>query len=190
MKSCLSVWQHFPSASKIYFKISFMQVYFPHIYAWEVFILSLFLKVIPALYRLLYWQTSLSVHTWKMLLSFGWLCFLWEFCHSYLCFSIFNEFLNFLSQTANNTFSLSLASRNLILILFLFNHPVMSNFCNPMDYSMPGLSVPHHLLKFAQVHVHCISDAILSSHPLMLSSPSALNFSQHQGLFQWVSCSH
>ena len=29
---------------------------------------------------------------------------------------------------------------------------------------MPGLSVPHHLLKFAQVHVHCIGDAIQSSH--------------------------
>ena len=28
--------------------------------------------------------------------------------------------------------------------------------CNPMDYSMPGLSVAHHLSRFAQVHVHCI----------------------------------
>ena len=27
-------------------------------------------------------------------------------------------------------------------------------------------------------------------HPLMLRSPSAPNLSQHQGLFQWVSCSH
>ena len=25
-----------------------------------------------------------------------------------------------------------------------------------MDCSMPGLTVPHHLLKFAQVHAHCI----------------------------------
>ena len=29
-----------------------------------------------------------------------------------------------------------------------------------MDCSTPGLSVPYQLLKFAQVHVHCISDAI------------------------------
>ena len=28
------------------------------------------------------------------------------------------------------------------------------------------------------------------SHPLMPSSPSARNLSQHQGFFQWVSCSH
>ena len=56
--------------------------------------------------------------------------------------------------------------------------------CNPMDGSMPGLPVPHHLLKFAQVRIHCVSDATQPSHPLTPSSPSALNLSQHQGLFQ------
>ena len=61
---------------------------------------------------------------------------------------------------------------------------------NPMDCSMPGLPVPHHLPKFAQVHVHCIGDAIQSSHPLMPSSLSALSLSPHQGLLQRVSCSH
>ena len=54
--------------------------------------------------------------------------------------------------------------------------------CDPMDCSTPGLPVPHHLLEFAQVHVHCLSDAIQPSHPLLPSSPSALNLSQHQGL--------
>ena len=47
-----------------------------------------------------------------------------------------------------------------------------------VDYSMPGLPVPHHLLEFTQVHVHCTSDAIQPSHPLTLSSPSALSLSQ------------
>ena len=74
--------------------------------------------------------------------------------------------------------------------LLLFSHPAMSDLCDPMDCSTLGLSVPHHLLKFAQVHVHCISDAIQPSYPLMPSSPSALNLSQHQELFQWVSCLH
>ena len=32
--------------------------------------------------------------------------------------------------------------------------------CNLMDCSTPGLPAPHHLLKFAQVHVHCIGDVI------------------------------
>ena len=62
--------------------------------------------------------------------------------------------------------------------------------CNSIDYSMPGLSVPHHLPKFAQVHVHCIDDAIQPSHPLTPSSSSAFSLSQHQGLFQWVGCLH
>ena len=44
----------------------------------------------------------------------------------------------------------------------------------------------HHLLKFAQVHVHCIGDAVQPSHSLTPFSPSALNLSQHQGLVQWV----
>ena len=51
--------------------------------------------------------------------------------------------------------------------------------CYTMDCSTPGLLVPHHFPKFAQVHVHCISDAIQLSHSLMPSSPSALNLSQH-----------
>ena len=62
--------------------------------------------------------------------------------------------------------------------------------CDPMDCSTPGLPVPYHLLEFAQVHVHCIGDAVQQSHPLTPSSPSVLNLSQHQGLFQWVICSH
>ena len=37
-------------------------------------------------------------------------------------------------------------------------------FVTPMDCSMPGLLVPHCLLEFAQVHVHCIGDAVQLSH--------------------------
>ena len=55
--------------------------------------------------------------------------------------------------------------------------------CDPKICGMPGLPVPHHLLNFPQVHVHCIGDAIHPSHPLMPSS-SALNLSQHQGPLQ------
>ena len=59
--------------------------------------------------------------------------------------------------------------------------------CNPMDCSVPGSPVLHRLLEFAQIHVHWVGDAIQSSHPLSPPSPPALNLSQHQGLFQWVS---
>ena len=53
-------------------------------------------------------------------------------------------------------------------------------FSNPMECHMPGLPVPHHFLDFAQVHVHCIHNAIQPSHPLSLSSPSAFCLSQHK----------
>ena len=33
--------------------------------------------------------------------------------------------------------------------------------CNPMDCSTPGFPVLHHLLEFAQTHVHGAGDAIL-----------------------------
>ena len=63
--------------------------------------------------------------------------------------------------------------------------------CDPMNCSMPGLPVPYSsLLEFAQVHIHCIGDAIQPSQPLMPSHPFALNISQRQGLFQWVGCSY
>ena len=52
------------------------------------------------------------------------------------------------------------------------------------------LPVPHHLPEFAQVHVQGVTDAVQPSHPLSPSLPSAFNLSQHQGLFQWVGCSH
>ena len=58
--------------------------------------------------------------------------------------------------------------------------------CDPVACSTPGFPIPHLLLEFAQVHVHWISDAIQSSHPLLPSSPSALNSSQRQGLFRWA----
>ena len=61
--------------------------------------------------------------------------------------------------------------------------------CNPINCSMPGLPVHHQLPESTQTHVHWVGDAIQPSHPLLSSSP-ALNLSQHQGLFQWVSSSY
>ena len=60
---------------------------------------------------------------------------------------------------------------------------------DPMDCSMPGLPVHHQLPESTQTHVHQVGDVIQPSHPLLSPSP-IFNFSQHQGLFQWVSSSH
>ena len=62
--------------------------------------------------------------------------------------------------------------------------------CNPMDCSMPGFPVFNYLPEFAQTHVHWVDDAIQPSHPLSAPSLLALNLSQYQGLFRWVSSLH
>ena len=62
--------------------------------------------------------------------------------------------------------------------------------CNPMNRSTPGLPVHHQLPESTQTHVHWVGDAIQPSHPPSSASPPALNLSQHQGLFQWVSSLH
>ena len=62
--------------------------------------------------------------------------------------------------------------------------------CDPMNRSMPGLPIHHHLPEFTQTHVHRVGDAIHPSHPLLSPFPPAPNPSQHQGLFQWVNTSH
>ena len=62
--------------------------------------------------------------------------------------------------------------------------------CDPMNCSMPGLPVHHHLPEFTETHVHRVGDAIQPSHPLLSPSPPAPNPSQHQSLFHWVSTSH
>ena len=62
--------------------------------------------------------------------------------------------------------------------------------CDPMNRSMPGLPVHHHLPGFTQTHIHRVSDAIQPSHPGSSPSPPTPNPSQHQSLFQWVNSSH
>ena len=47
-----------------------------------------------------------------------------------------------------------------------------------MNHSTPGLPVYHQLPEFTQIHIHRVSDAIQSSHPLSSPSPPAPNPSQ------------
>ena len=54
--------------------------------------------------------------------------------------------------------------------------------CDPMNLSTPGLPVHHQLPEFTQTHVHQVGDAIQPS--CLVTPSSALNLSQHRGLFQ------
>ena len=56
-----------------------------------------------------------------------------------------------------------------------------STFCDPMDCSTSGFPVLHYLPDFAQIYVHCISDAIQPSHSVPPSSPFAFILLQYQG---------
>ena len=83
-----------------------------------------------------------------------------------------------------------------VFILMWYNYSQLSpvaqscpTLCNPMDCSMTGFPGHHQLPELAQTHVCQVGDAIQPSHPLSSPSPPALNLSQHQGLFQWISSS-
>ena len=74
--------------------------------------------------------------------------------------------------------------------LLLFSCSMCPILCHPMDCSMPGCPVLHHLSELAQSHVHWVSGAIQPSHPLSSPSPPAFNLSQRchlgwGGRFHW-----
>ena len=78
------------------------------------------------------------------------------------------------------------------ILLYQFSSVTQSypTLCDPMNRSMPGLPVHHHLPEFTQTHVYRVGDAIQPSHPLSSPSLPALNPSQHQSfamsqLFTW-----
>ena len=48
--------------------------------------------------------------------------------------------------------------------------------CEPMDYSMPGLTVHHQLMKLTQTHTHCVSDAIQPADPVVPFSSHLQSF--------------
>ena len=60
----------------------------------------------------------------------------------------------------------------------------LDGITDSMDMSLSELPVHHQLMEFTQTHVHRVSDAIQSSHPLSSPSPPALSLLQHQGLFK------
>ena len=57
--------------------------------------------------------------------------------------------------------------------------------CDPMNCSIRGSPVLHHLPELAQTHVCWVVDTIQPSRPQSSPSPPALSLSQHQGFFQW-----
>ena len=83
---------------------------------------------------------------------------------------------------------------------FIFSLPLSFSCCSvtqshltlydPMGFRRPGFPALYRLPELAQTHIHRVDDATQPFDPLSSLSPPALNLSQYQGLFQWVSSSH
>jgi len=79
--------------------------------------------------------------------------------------------LTYVTTDLSSTFHLPFLSSSLTLCTEGLCGSIAKSYStlhDPMDCSTPGFSVPHHLLKFAWVHVHWIGDAIQQSHPLIM----------------------
>ena len=75
----------------------------------------------------------------------------------------------------------------LSVLLLLFTKSYLT-LCNPMNSGMPGLPILHRLLELGQTHVHWVSDAIHSSHPLSTPSPLALNLVASKIILSILQC--
>ena len=129
-------------------------------------------------------------------------CRSFDFCDCYVCISeegvpcalapewILSEPIHVCSMADLDHQLTSILIFQLRILQFSSVAQSCPTLCDPMDCSMPGFPVLHCLPESAQAHVHCVSDAIQPSPPLLSPSPLTFNLSQHQGLFQWVSSSH
>ena len=114
----------------------------------------------------------------------------WRMIH--LCYYISSFCVDFHCDNMRQFTSLSVKDQHLGTFCCCYCSVAKSRptLCDPMDCSITAFLVFHHLLEFAQTHVHWVDDAIQPSHPLPSPSPPAPNPSQHQSLFQWVNASH
>ena len=71
-----------------------------------------------------------------------------------------------------------------------FSRSVVSVSLRPHGLQHARLPCPSPIPRPCSNSCPWVSDAIQPSHPLLSPSPPALNLSQHQGLFRWVSSSH
>ena len=93
------------------------------------------------------------------------------------------------SKTTHQKQSINKTS-NLTFVQFSSLVQLCPTLCNPIDCRTPGFPVHHQPPELTQTSVHWVGDAIQTSHPLPSPSPPAFSFSQHQGLFKWVSSFH
>ena len=162
-----------------------------HIYNWALFLLcsafSFLLELFLCSYPVAYWAPNDPGSSSFIVISF-WLFIL------FMGFSRQEYWrgLPFPSLVGHILSELSTRTHPSWLVWHQFSSVAQSclTLCDPINCSTPGLPVHHQLPESTQTHVHQVDHAIQPSHPLSSPSPPALNLSQHQGLFQWISSSH
>ena len=90
----------------------------------------------------------------------------------------------------NNTEKINKLENTYLLVQFSSFTQSCLTLCDPMNRSTPSPPAHHQSPEITQIHVHRVGDVIKPSHPLSSPSSPALNLSQDQDLFKWVSCSH
>ena len=121
--------------------------------------------------------------------NFLWTNYMDKFCQCIKCLKEYSLF--------SWAYSLYMFKRRLPVMIFKysissvqFSHSVMSDSLRPHEPQYARPPCPSPIPESTQTHVHWVGDAIQPSYPLSSPSPPALNLSQHQGLFKWVSSSH
>ena len=79
--------------------------------------------------------------------------------------------------------------RECAVLLVLQSLSCVQDFATPKT-AAPQTSCPSLSPGVCSNSCHWVNDTIQPSHPLSLPSPPALNVSQNQGFFQWVSSSY
>ena len=114
-------------------------------------VFSIIIRAAPAYFWLLFvWNVSLHSLTFFLFVSFGWMVVSYKhhLVESLVVSSIFSIY------NAPGRFQFSSVTRS------------CPTLWDPINCSMPGCPVHHHLLKLAQTHGHRVGDAIQLSHPM------------------------
>ena len=126
--------------------------------------------------------TSLASHLLPLLSTNTWICLVIHSRGFPQCLRLSLWALSLLCNCLSRFFSLKASGCCSVV-------PLRLTLRDPMYCSMPGFPVLNCTPEFAETHVHWVNDAIQPSYPLLPPSPPALNLSQRQRHFQWVSSS-